>query len=150
MGPLRRTAPSSDAVTYPCSQLWSFLGARKKITPLRQRWQSYYTPLVTPSQKLLVTGITSSHNMARGWEHFLGIWKLFKSPSAETGILMDPQLYNIKLKRHNFLISRIIVLCMILLLFRVFFSTEKANSLLLQNISLLSIFCTYYTQTSFT
>lgn len=35
-------------------------------------------PTVTPSQKLLATGITSSNNVTKGWEHFFGIWKLFR------------------------------------------------------------------------
>lgn len=50
-------------------------------------------PAVTPSQKLPAPGMTSSHNMTRNWQHFFGMWKLFRSSAAETGILMGPQLY---------------------------------------------------------
>lgn len=103
---------------------------------------------VAPSQKLPATGMTSSHNMTRGWEHFFGIWKIFRSSSAETGNLMGPLSYNIKQKRgYNLHICRVTEFFCRILLFRVFLdSTERANSLLLQNITLLSIFCMYYTR----
>lgn len=37
----------------PTQPTWSFLCVRKKIAPVRQRWQGYHPPMVTPSQKLL-------------------------------------------------------------------------------------------------
>lgn len=49
--------------------------------------------------KLLSTGMVSSHNRARGWEHCFGIWKWFRSSSAETGVPVGSRSYDIKLRR---------------------------------------------------
>lgn len=95
-------APEEDSSQLWCFHLptqptWSFSRARR--APLRQRRQGYYPLWWHPPKSFSATGTTSSQAMTRGWEQLFGIWKLLRSPSAETGILMASQSHDTKLRR---------------------------------------------------
>lgn len=147
-------APEEDSSQLWCFHLptqptWSFSRARR--APLRQRRQGYYPLWWHPPKSFSATGTTSSQAMTRGWEQLFGIWKLLRSPSAETGILMASQSHVQNWEGVESLICRIIQFsvascCCLVWGGR---NTEKANCLLLQNMTLLSIFCMYYITTFF-
>lgn len=128
------------------------LCARKKMVPLRQRQQGYHSLWLCPPKSFSATGMTGSHNMTGGWEHFFGIWKGLEALLQRQG---SSQIFNhmiYKLKRsYNSLICRVICFNVGFCCYLAFpEGREKANSLLLQNIVLLSILFIYYTKTSLT
>ena len=78
-----------------CSQL-ELLVFREENSPFEAEAAGLLSPTVIPSQKLLCHRNDKLTQYDEKLEHFLRSWKLFRSPSAETGILLGPRLYGLQ------------------------------------------------------